>query len=405
MAAPTSRPDSFPRCAPTSPHAGAPRETAARRTDDPGGPNRAELTRPLILVPVRSALSYFRSYFDPLRLAPLANHSTGLIAGRLHGILSGWGPVDYWDADDRPRGVSADLLVSHFWSFHRAWTDNRFQTGAAVYVLSDPVRARAELAAEARRRGVPMPDWDLPPAEFDHAATMEAADVVLLVGNTFTLQTFPARWRHKIRLLNYAVDPFVWARPTPTRRRAAQFLYAATTCGLRKGFLDVLDVWREIPPDAATLHVVGRLEPPYDRLLAEANTGSMVAHGWLDSASDVYLELLRACRFAYIPTWVEGQMGTLLEAVHAGCVPITTQASGLDDRVLAQCVLVEPRDPAGQRQAIADVLSWSGREYADRQAAVSAAAARRHTWQMFTRQVTDALGVALAGPDSEGTAS
>jgi glycosyltransferase involved in cell wall biosynthesis len=345
-------------------------------------------------VSVDSVLSYFRSYFDPTRSAGLANHSTGLIARHLHELLSRWGPVDYYDESDRPEGLSRDLLVSHFWSFARVWAANRFRVGVAVYVLSDPVRARDELQIEAERRGVPMPDWDLPPPDFDHDATLEAADVVLLVGNHYTLQTFPARWQPKIRLVNYSVDPLLWRRPISGERRN-EFVYAATTCGLRKGFLDVLDVWRTIPPTRARLHVVGRLEPPYDQLLAEANTGSIVAHGWIDSDRDEYLGLLRSCRFAYVPTWVEGQMGTLLEAVQAGCVPVTTRASGLDDRVLAHGVVIEPRDLTGQRAAIEEVLSWSHDAYQRRQAAVVSAAERHHNWDEFERQVTEAVGAAL----------
>ena len=113
--------------------------------------------------------------------------------------------------------------------------------------------------------------------------------------------------------------------------------------------------------------------------------------------------ILRSCRFAYVPTWVEGQMGTLLEAVHAGCVPVTTRASGLDDRVLAHCVLIEPRDLAGQRRAIDEVRSWSAAEFDRRQAAVGAAAARHHSWEVFAAQVTDAILPALeAAADTEG---
>jgi glycosyltransferase involved in cell wall biosynthesis len=344
--------------------------------------------------PVASVLSYFRSYFDPTGPARLANHSTGLIARHLHELLSGWGPVEYCDYLERPHGLVRDLLMSHFWSFARVRATNRFRVGVVVYVLSDPVRARHELEAEAKRRGVPMPDWDLPPPDFDHEATLEAADVVLLVGNRFTLETFPARWRHKIRLVNYSIDPVLWRRPVAVERRP-EFVYAATTCGLRKGFLDVLDVWSTIAPSEARLHVVGRLEPPFDRLLSEANTGSIVAHGWIDSAHDEYLALLRSCRFAFVPTWVEGQMGTLLEAVHAGCVPVTTRASGLDDRVLAHGVVVEARDRRGQRAAIDEVLSWSDAEYGRRQAAILSSVERHHNWEVFARQVSEAVRPAL----------
>jgi glycosyltransferase involved in cell wall biosynthesis len=121
-----------------------------------------------------------------------------------------------------------------------------------------------------------------------------------------------------------------------------------------------------------------------------------MAHGWIDSDCPEYLALLRSCRFAYVPTWVEGQMGTMLEAVHAGCVPVTTRASGLDDEVLEHAVLVEPRDPVGQRAAIDDVLSWSDAEYRQRQTAVAAATTRRHNWHVFTQQASDALRTALS---------
>jgi glycosyltransferase involved in cell wall biosynthesis len=61
----------------------------------------------------------------------------------------------------------------------------------------------------------------------------------------------------------------------------------------------------------------------------------VIVHGWIDSTTARYRRLLRSCQFGYIPTWVEGQMGTMLEAIFAGCIPITTAASGVDDELLA----------------------------------------------------------------------
>jgi hypothetical protein len=150
---------------------------------------------------------------------------------------------------------------------------------------------------------------------------MGLADSVILVGNHTTLGTFPDRWHPKIRLVNYAPPPTVWPRCSSPGHRG-EFVYAASTRGLRKGFLDVIDTWRSIPAGAARLNIVGRLDEPYRTRLATSGAQAVLVHGWIPSRDGRYAELLRSCRYAYIPTWVEGQMGTLLETIAAGCIPL-----------------------------------------------------------------------------------
>jgi glycosyltransferase involved in cell wall biosynthesis len=342
-----------------------------------------------------SVLSYWRDYFDPGERAPWADHSTGLIAARLYRLLSERGPVEYFDNAERPHGLRANLFVGHFWSFESLCRNNEFDTKVAVYVLSDPTAATALLGDAADRFGVPMPTWDLPPGDFDHEATMELADAVLLCGNSHTLDTFPRRWREKIRLFNYSLDETTWSAPSWALRPPTDFIYVATHCGLRKGFLDVISAWSEISPEVARLHVIGRLESPYDELLAEVNTGSVVVHGWIDSDSREYRDLLLSCRFAYIPTWVEGQMGTMIEAIFAGCVPITTAACGVDDEVLDHCLVVEPMRPDTHRELIKEVVGWSADVWRARSDAVHDVARRRHSWTQFDDQIAETFAQLL----------
>ena len=162
--------------------------------------------RSLSVVSCRSVLSYFRSYFDPGRRARFANHSTGLIARHLHEVLSEFGSVDYFGSKERPGGIEADLFIGHFWAFAEMCERNRFATKVAFYSVSDPIETRRLLTPLAQRFGVPMPEWDLPPSSFDHVRTMEMADLVFVVGNTHTLNTFSEAWRSKIGLLNYSID-------------------------------------------------------------------------------------------------------------------------------------------------------------------------------------------------------
>jgi glycosyltransferase involved in cell wall biosynthesis len=136
---------------------------------------------------------------------------------------------------------------------------------------------------------------------------------------------------------------------------------------------------------------VGRLESPYDQLLAQTNTGSVIVHGWIDSSSREYRDLLRSCRFAYIPTWIEGQMGTMLEVLFAGCVPITTRASGVDDEVLDQCLVVEPMQPDEHRSLIEGVVTWDFEEWRARSEELQRTARRRHSWASFDDNVGGTL--------------
>ncbi|MGA7834426.1 MAG: glycosyltransferase [Acidimicrobiales bacterium] len=313
-------------------------------------------------------------------------HSAGWIAERLYGILAERGTVDYWDYAQPPIGTSADVFVGHFWAFADVCRRNDFDRQVAVYVLSDPVRAARRLREAAARYEVPFPDWDLPPEHFDHESTIELADAVILVGNHATLDTFDAGWHSKIKLVNYA--PGLKSGPrASTAERRREFIYAATTCGLRKGFLDVIETWKGIPAGATQLHVIGRIDEPYPERLTTSGAQAVKVYGWIPSTSRRYRELLESCRYAYIPTWVEGQMGTVLEAIAAGCVPITTRASGVDDRVLEHCVIVEPEAPEQHRDEIATVLAWSETEYRDRQEALRESMARLHTWSGFDERV------------------
>lgn len=341
-------------------------------------------------------LSYFTSYSDPNGTSdPFSNHSAGRLARGLYDGLRRFGEVRYFHGESPPDGLSADLYVGHFWSFAEFCRRNSFRRKVAFYSVSDPDKTLNLMQTLGTRFDVPVPTWDHPPPGFDHEATMEAADLVLLIGNSYTLETFPEKWRHKIRPLNYGPDARLFDRfdDTPPRN---EFCYVATYCGLRKGFLDVLRTWRAIPAGLGRLHAVGRLYPPWDRLLDDHDTGNIVRHGWIDSASEDYVRLLKSCKFAHFPTYSEGQAGSLLEMLYAGCVPVTTRASGIDDEVLDRCIVVEPLNIDQQRDAILDALAWPEERFAEHRARLREIVRRRQTWETFDIGLESALGPLVA---------
>jgi glycosyltransferase involved in cell wall biosynthesis len=338
---------------------------------------------------MRSVLSYFSDYFQPDSIARLSNHSTGQIAAHLYAALGEYGQVSYY-GEDPVNGLTADLFVGHFWSFAEYCRRNSFTRKVVVYPVADPSWTWERLQPLAEEFDVPMPLWDLPPPDFDYEYTMELADLVLVVGNQTTLATFPERWQHKIRLLNYSVDPRVLL-PEPAIRPRAEFCYVATWCDLRKGFMDVLQTWSGDGLPISRVHVIGGLKRPWAERMNDVINDHIVYHGWLDSHSVAYRSAIRGCRYAHIPTYSEGQMGTLLEVMAQGCIPVTTAISGVDEEVLSHCFLVPARDIQAQREAISEAMSWPEAEYQVRREALLEVVERKHNWTRFGASVTAAL--------------
>ena len=316
---------------------------------------------------MRSVLSYFNDYFNPNDQAQFAYHSAGWIARHLYSVLSEYGPVNYIDGKDRPTNLKADLFIGHFWNFSEQCQYNDFGHKAAVYSIANPDWTRAYLRPRAEQYSVPFPDWDFPPQGFDNQKTFGSCDDILLIGNLSVANTFPNHVRGKIQRLNYAVDRQHFQIDGLDQKRH-NFCYVATQCDLRKGFMDVLRSWSGLNHgDSAlqdtTLHIVGEMRPVWECLFKQykldLERSHVQHHGWVDSSSQAYLDILRACRFAYIPTYSEGQMGTLLEAIFCGCIPITTRMSGVDERVLQHCIIIEPGNIDQQVSVLTDAAQWS----------------------------------------------
>lgn len=303
-------------------------------------------------------LSYFEDYFAPNKRAKYLYHSAGWIARHLYSILSEYGRVRYIDAEERPQNIEADIFIGHFWNFAEQCKGNHFKHKVAVYSIANPDWSYELLSGLAQKYSVPFPGWDFPPQSFDNQETLESADLILLIGNNTIASTFPKNVQHKIHTLNYSVDREHFDTDLQ-RKQAGRYCYVATQCDLRKGFMDVLRTFSQIDSNNIQLDIIGAIKPAWEQLYTRYNTGNMLLHGWLNSSSKAYVNLLNKARFAYIPTYSEGQMGTLLETIFCGCIPITTLMSGIDERLLSHCLLIEPFNIAQQKQTVEETARWS----------------------------------------------
>ena len=103
---------------------------------------------------------------------------------------------------------------------------------------------------------------------------------------------------------------------------------------LRKGFDILAELLRENKDSAIQVGIIGgagdktyraRLEE-LRRIMGE----KLTVHGWVDSSSDAYLQLLRSYDAVIFPSLEEGQAGSVLDAMSQGLVPLITRETGID---------------------------------------------------------------------------
>jgi len=188
-------------------------------------------------------------------------------------------------------------LCRHFWSFESMCRANEFDKKVACTCC--PIRAAPGTTRRAAARFAVPCRRGLAPAEFDHEATMNSQTLFSCA------EPVHIGYLSAVGETRYASSITPWTRKSGhhLRRRGGHRRVCIRGLRLRpaKGLLGRHQCMEHDPTRRCPAPRCGRLDSPYDRLLAEANTGSVIVHGWIDSSSREYHEVLSSCRFAYIP--------------------------------------------------------------------------------------------------------
>jgi glycosyltransferase involved in cell wall biosynthesis len=256
---------------------------------------------------------------------------------------------------DKVTGKSVDLFVGIFDNFEQICRDNSIKTKVL---------------------------WCAIPT--DNCALLEACDIALAVGNRTTLSFFPEKYRSKVRLINYGVSS-TWTISEVNRIRANDFVHVATEAAERKGFKEVMEVWSK---RREKLHILGYLHDPVMKsLYRTSNIGQMMHYGYVPSDTEEYKAVLSNSRFVYLPTHYEGQVGTLIEAMHLGMVALTTLESGLDEHVLDTAFITDPKDTVAQSKFVDKMLGMSDVDYLKMQDATVNSVRDYQSWVRFDASV------------------
>ena len=279
--------------------------------------------------------------------------SANVISRTIYAELAKRGDVTFIDATepDRVAGRTFDAFIGIHRNFGAILERCTVGRSTLVGVNMHPAEHNDLLLDFVVREGLPtatLHALDLHDVD-RRIRDLDAADSVLLFGNSRTLDSYLSRGipDDKIRLINYGVDlETERSRDRPAREWPyTRIVYSASEIGLRKGF----DIVAALAEEAdlgrlrGDLHIVGTASYPHYRVkldeLVDRLKPHVTNHGWLPASGAAYHALLESCDYLLFPSLEEGQAGTVLDAMACGVIPLISRNCGVDFAPLGFCEL------------------------------------------------------------------
>jgi glycosyltransferase involved in cell wall biosynthesis len=286
-------------------------------------------------------VSYIRETvsLSDVEAAALTGHSNGWesreIARALYDVGYGVDAID-WNDDDFEASRDYDLVLAIDRRLERLGHDTHASRLLLHVTGSYP---RFQNAAEQRRieeleerRGVAcVPRREIEDeAAFDRA--MQRATSCSLLGNAFTLSTFPEQFRSKITLLPVTASQLARIKaPAEFVPPEREFLWFFGSGAIHKGLDRALEAFARTP--RMTLHVVGNISAEtdfvdaYRRELTELE--NIRWHGYLDPASRAFEDIAGRSVAFVAPSCSEGTSPAVTTMLQLGLYPIISRETGV----------------------------------------------------------------------------
>ncbi len=293
--------------------------------------------------PMRILLAYSTYHFDPACPEKARKESAGVLARTLYTMLSRFGEVDYVDGLNPPTTLPHshyDLLVSILGGITPLCRMASFGNICLFAVNMHPAERNAILDRfHDRYRVCDTRSVDKAIVSLETLDDIERADAIFLVGNDTVRESFLNQGiaPQKVRALNYAS---ALPLPEPSELEASgktpRFVYVATEMCLRKGFDIMVELFTQAAEEGRDFHlsIIGREgNKTYASKLEQLKLtlgDKLTVEGWVPAETNAYPELLRKNDFVILPSLEEGQVGSVLDALACGLIPIVTREAGID---------------------------------------------------------------------------
>ena len=184
----------------------------------------------------------------------------------------------------------------------------------------------------ARQRGVVCEPRRLVPDPAAAQLAQENADACSLIGNDWTLSTYPAQVQEKTTLLDVTASSLRSVKRAGRMIPASpEFLWFFGSGAVHKGLDRVLEVFAEEP--GLTLHVVGNISDEQDFLGAhqyELNElPNINFHGMIEPTSREFSKLTDRCIAFVAPSCSEGMSPSCATLLQVGLYPIISRETGI----------------------------------------------------------------------------
>jgi glycosyltransferase involved in cell wall biosynthesis len=269
-------------------------------------------------------LSSSHFHFNPKVDENKYYHSTGLTVKVFYQALKTFGEVDIINDKDTPSGLEYDLLVSWPRNYDFLKRNNKFGKKIVFLNAPEPQYLRSALIPESYRLGCKLSDCF-------YFKGINDADLYFVLGGQFNRDRYVDAGVPSNKIVDawYRTDVVPFKKRDKNKRPI--FLHAATTLGLRKGFWWATQDFLKANVDAE-LWLMGKIQNErfwidYTNEITKDPRVKML--GWVDYESQLQTDLYQRADFMVFPSFGEGQAGTVIEALVAGCIPLSNPESGV----------------------------------------------------------------------------
>lgn len=204
-------------------------------------------------------------------------------------------------------------------------------------VNSHPLFRLKELIKESSLRNVHIPwhEYSLP---FISLKCMKISDKMIInTESDYIINTFNkySDYNKIINSVNSGVNSsIITIDDSKLSNNKIRILFFATDLGLRKGFFRLIETWNTISKtelkDNIELIILGKNSDFNKELDMLMNNNKNIQYiNWIDNSSIEFVHILQSSHIVLGLSLEEGQVGSILEAMSAGCIPIITRECGI----------------------------------------------------------------------------
>lgn len=161
---------------------------------------------------------------------------------------------------------------------------------------------------------------------------IEIGDHTSLIGNSFTLGTYPVGYRSAICALPQSVACTQSFYQRDMVMVAKNFVWVGGSGLVHKGLDLLLDVFKELPDYTLSIFGPVQSDPAFVALYEKElfHLPNITCYGKVDLQGGVFQKVARNSLGMVYPSCAEGSSGAVVNCMHQGLIPLVSRESGVD---------------------------------------------------------------------------